>query len=114
MTDRARGTRRLAIAAWFLLAGSVAAWAFVDAAGIGLVTATIAFLPLLLPVTGLLRGSPRSYRLAALTLAPALALALTELLVNVPSRPFTIATLALILLAFASLVAALRAASTQD
>ncbi len=71
-------------------------------------TAAIAFLPLLLPIAGLLRGSPRAYRLASLTLAPVLALALTEVLVNPPSRPWTGATLALILLAFAGLVAALR------
>ncbi len=108
MTDRARRARQLTIAAWLLLAGSVAAWSFIDAAGIGLVTASIAFLPLLLPVAGLLRGSSRAYRLAALTLAPALALALTEFLVNAPSRLLTGATLALILLAFAGLVAALK------
>lgn len=108
MTDRARRARQLTIAAWLLLAGSVAAWSLIEAAGIGLVTASIAFLPLLLPVAGLLRGSPSAYRLAALTLAPALALALTEFLVNAPSRPLTGATLALILLAFAGLVAALK------
>jgi uncharacterized membrane protein len=113
MTDRARRSRRLTIAAWFLLTGSIAAWPFIDAAGIGPVTASIAFLPLLLPIAGLLRGSSRSYRLAALTLAPALTLALTEFLVNERSRPFTFATLALILLAFASLVAALRTAPRE-
>jgi len=108
MKDRARASQRFAIAAWLLLAASVACWAFIDTAGIGPVTASIAFFPLLLPIAGLLRGSPRSYRLAALVLAPALALALTEVLANPPSRPWTSTTLALILLAFAGLVAALR------
>ena len=110
MNDRARTARQFAIGAWLLLAASVACWPFIDSAGIGPVTASIAFFPLLLPIAGILRGAPRSYRLAALTLAPVLALALTEFLVNVPSRPFTLATLALILLAFAGLVAALRTA----
>jgi uncharacterized membrane protein len=110
MKDRARAARIFAITAWLLLAASVVSWPFVDTAGIGPVTASIAFFPLLLPIAGLLRGSPRSYRLAALVLAPALALALTEVLVNPPSRPWSSTTLALILLAFAGLVAALRTA----
>lgn len=110
MMDRARAMRIFASAAWLLLAGSVAAWPFIQGAGIGPVTAAIAFFPLLLPIAGLLRGSLRSYRLAALVLGPALALALTEILVNPPSRPWTSTTLALILLSFAGIVAALRTA----
>jgi len=108
MKDRARTVRRLAIGAWILLVASVACWPFIDASGIGIVTASIALLPLLLPIPGILRGSRRAWRFAALTLAPALALAVTEFLVNAPSRPWTGTTLALILLAFAGLVAALR------
>ena len=110
MKDRARAARIFANTAWLLLAASVASWAFIDTAGISPVTVAIAFIPLLLPIAGLLRGSPRSYRLAALVLAPALALCLTEILVNPPSRTWTSMTLALILLAFAALVAALRTA----
>jgi len=110
MSDPARTARHLAIGGWLLLAASVACWPFIGASGISLATASIAFLPLLLPLAGIARGSRRAYRLAALTLAPALALTVTEFLVNVPSRPWTGTTLALILLAFASLVAALRTA----
>lgn len=108
MSDRARTARHLATGAWLLLAVSIASWPLIDTSGIGFATASIAFLPLLLPLAGIARGSRRAWRLAALTLAPALALAVTEYLVNVPSRPWTGTTLALILLAFASLVAALR------
>jgi uncharacterized membrane protein len=110
MKDRARAAQIFTNTAWLLLAASVASWAFIDTAGIGPVTVAIAFFPLLLPIAGLLRGSPRAYRLAMLVLAPALALALTEILVNPPSRPLTTTSLALVLLAFAGLVAALRAA----
>ena len=108
MKDRARAAQRFATIAWLLLAASVACWSFVDTAGIGPVTSSIAFFPLLLPIAGLLRGFPRSYRLAALVLAPALTLALTEILANPPSRPWTATSLALILIAFAGIVAALR------
>ena len=43
-----------------------------------------------------------------MTLAPALALAVTEFLVNPPARPFAGATLALVFAAFAGILAALR------
>ena len=43
-----------------------------------------------------------------MALAPALTLALTEFLVNPPARPFAGATLALVLAAFAAILAALR------
>ncbi len=110
MTDRALMARRGAIAAWVLLAVSVACWPLTANSGVGVATTVIALVPLLLPITGILRGSQRALRIAALTLAPVLALAVTEYLVNAPSRPWTGTTLALILLAFAGLVAALRAA----
>ncbi|HEX9707095.1 MAG TPA: DUF2069 domain-containing protein [Steroidobacteraceae bacterium] len=110
MNDRARAAQSLAVCTWLLLAASVACWPFIGESGIGLATASIAFLPLLLPLAGIARGSRRAFRFAAMTLAPALALAVTEFLVNVESRPWTGTTLALILLAFASLVAALRTA----
>ena len=109
MSPRARTARGLAIAAWLLLAASVAAWPFVGA-GIGRFATLIAFLPLLLPLAGIARGTRRSLRIAPMTLAPALALAVTEVLVNPAARPWAGATLALAFLAFAGILATLRAA----
>lgn len=107
MSAHAVRVARLALAAWVLLAASIAAWPFAGA-GIGGITATLAFLPLLLPLPGIVRGSRRAYRAAPMALAPALALAVTETLVNPPARPLAGASLALVLVAFAAIVAALR------
>jgi uncharacterized membrane protein len=109
MSDRARTARGLAISAWVLLAASIAAWPLAGA-GIGLVSTAIAFLPLLLPLPGLLGGSRRALGAAPMALAPALALAITEILANPSSRPIAVASLALAFAAFAGIVAALRAA----
>ena len=98
---------RLAVAAWILLGASVALWP-ASGAGIGPLTAAFAFIPLLLPLPGLVRGSVKWLRAAPMALAPALALAITEILVNPPARPFAGASLALAFLAFAAIVAALR------
>ena len=97
----------LAVGAWFSLIASIAAWPFF-AARIGLITTAIALLPLLLPLPGMLRGKRRTLQWSPLTLAPALALSLTEVLVNAPARMLGTLTLVLILAAFAMLIAALR------
>lgn len=99
--------RRLATAAWLLLIASIASWPF-GAAGIGPVTAVIALLPLLMPLPGLVMGWRRTLQWSPLMLAPALALALTEILVNAPARRLVTLTLVLIFAAFAMLIAALR------
>ena len=99
--------RRLAAAAWLLLIASIAAWPFI-AAKIGPLTTLVALLPLLMPLPGLVMGWRRTLQWSPLTLAPALALALTEILVNTPARWIATLTLALILATFASLIAALR------
>ena len=107
MSDRSRTVLRLAVAAWILLGASVAIWP-ASGAGIGLLTAAFAFVPLLLPLPGIVRGSVKWLRAAPMALAPALALAITEILVNPPARPFAGASLALAFLAFAAIVATLR------
>lgn len=107
MSEPARIARGAAIAAWVALAGSVTLWP-ASGTGIGVVTTLLAGLPLLLPLPGLLHGARRTLRAAPMALAPALTLALTEVLVNPPARPFTGATLALVLAAFTALLAALR------
>jgi uncharacterized membrane protein len=98
----------LALGVWLFLAASVAAWPFTGS-GIGRLTSGIACLPLLLPIPGLVRASHRALRAAPMALAPALALAITEILVNPPARPWAGLSLALALAAFAAILAALRA-----
>lgn len=107
MSLRAGSTRRVAVAAWLLLMLSVAAWNF-EAAGIGRAFAALAFLPLLLPLPGLLGNSSRALRAAPLALAPVLTLAITEIVANPPARPWAALSLALVFVAFAAIIAAIR------
>ena len=107
MSNRARTVRRLAVAAWFLLGASVAIWPGAGA-GIGPLTCAIALVPLLLPLQGIIRVSPVWLRAAPMTLAPALALSVTEILVNPRARLFAGTTLACAFLEFAAIVAVLR------
>lgn len=109
MNGRAAQLRRLAVAAWLLLVASVAAWPF--AAGIGWFLWALAFVPLLLPLPALLAGSARALRAATLTIAPLLAVGVTEYLVRETARPWTGLSLALACAAFALIVATLRAAA---
>lgn len=109
---RARAAGRVAAGAWLILVLSVLSWPL-GASAIGWATTGIAFLPLLLPLPGLARGTRRTQSWAPLTLAPVLALALTEILVNAAARPRVAVTLALILAAFAAILAALRSASRR-
>lgn len=109
MSARARRARHIALAAWILLALSVAAWPF-SGAGIGTITSAVAFLPLLLPLPGMARGSLRALRASPMALAPVLALALTETLANPAGRLAAGVTLILVLLAFAAVIAAIRVA----
>lgn len=107
MSLRAASTHRVAVAAWLLLMLSVAAWVFA-AAAISHIVAAIAFLPLLLPLPGLLGNSSRALRAAPLALAPVLALAVTEILANPPARPWAGLSLAFVFAAFAAIIAAIR------
>lgn len=108
--ESARAVCRVALAVWLTLLISVACWPLGDG-GIGPLTTALAFLPLLAPLSGMARGAGRALRWAPLTLAPALALALTEILVNPAGRTRASVSLALILAAFAAVIAALRRAS---
>ncbi len=98
---------RFALAAWIALLLSVACWPL-GRSGIGNLATTLALLPLLAPLRGMARGRRRTLRWAPLTMAPALAIALTEVVVNEPARIRAAATLALILVAFAAVIAGLR------
>ncbi|MEX2149110.1 MAG: DUF2069 domain-containing protein [Steroidobacteraceae bacterium] len=102
-------SNRIAIAAWLALLLSVLCWPLGPSA-VGWPITAIAFMPLLLPLPGLVRGTRRTQSWAPLALAPALAMALTEVLVNPAVRLRVTLTLALILAAFAAILAALRRA----
>ena len=102
-------TNRVAIAAWLALLLSVLCWPL-GLSAVGWPITAFAFLPLLLPLPGLVRGTRRTHSWAPLALAPALAMALTEVLVNPAVRLRVTLTLALILAAFAAVLAALRRA----
>ncbi len=108
MNDRAGNLHRAAVAAWLLLAASVACWPFTGA-GIGWMSSSLAFAALLLPLPGILRASNRALRAAPMAIAPALVFAITEVIANPPARPWAAATLGLALLAFAAVLAVLRA-----
>jgi len=112
MSPRAALAQRLAVVAWLLLVGSVAAWPFC-AAGIDWPYAAVGLLPLLLPLPGLVGRSGSALRAAPLALAPALALALTEIVANPPARACAGVSLALTFVAFAALIAAIRASPRQ-
>lgn len=105
--ESGRNLCRVALAVWLVLLLSVACWPLGDA-GIGWLTTALAFLPLLAPLPGMARGTRRTLRWAPLTLAPPLALALTEILINPAARTRATVSLALILAAFAAIIAALR------
>ena len=101
-------TKHAVIAAWLALLLSVLCWPLGPSA-VGWPITAIAFMPLLLPLPGLVRGTRRTRSWAPLALAPVLAMALTEVLVNPAVRLRVTVTLALILAAFAAILAALRA-----
>jgi uncharacterized membrane protein len=103
----AGATGRFALAAWIALSLSVACWPLGPGA-IGPLATAFALLPLLAPLRGMARGRRRTLRWAPLTMAPALTIALTEVVVNEAARIRAAATLALILAAFAAVIAALR------
>ena len=86
---------------------SVTLWP-AGAPAIGVAITVLAFLPLLLPLPGILKGSPRAYRWAMLGLTPVVALAVMEVVVNAGARARAATTLALVLIALAAMLAALR------
>ncbi len=111
-SQRARRPMVLALGLWLALVASIASWPL-GGAGIGWPTAALAWLPLLAPLAGLARGAQRTFRWAPLTLAPALAITLTEALVNPAAQTRAAITLALALASFAAVIASLRSAE-QD
>jgi uncharacterized membrane protein len=101
--------RGLTLLAWLSLLSLLLAWnAVAGPAGLGTAALVAIGAPLLAPLRGLWTGRRRTYRWAPLTLAPALAWSLTEMLANPPARAFSIAAALLAFLSLAAVVAALR------
>lgn len=110
MTRRALSrARRATLATWIGLLALLLAWHGLDGpAGLGTIALLGGLLPPLAPLPGLWAGRRRTYRWAPLTLAPALAWSLTEILANPPARGFAVGTALLAFLALAAVVATLR------
>lgn len=108
-------TARLAtLALWLGLLALLLAWhAVAGAQGLGTVLLALVAVPLLAPLPGLWKARRRTYRWAPLTLAPALAWSLTEIVANPEARGFATGCALLAFLALAAVVAALRSMPTQ-
>lgn len=101
--------RRTTLLIWLVLLGLLLAWHLAPGEGaLGMMVLALVALPLLAPLPGLWRGTRRTYRWAPLTLAPALAWSLTEILANPPARGFAVACALLAFISLAAVVATLR------
>jgi uncharacterized membrane protein len=102
---RAAAARAVTIALWIALAVSLTGWIFV---GYPWLLCCLAILPLLAPVSGLLRGQRRTYAWATLFVIPYLMFALTEALVNPRARWMAALCVVLAFAWFCAMVAFLR------
>ena len=106
--------RRATLALWLGLLALLLAWhAAAGARGLGTGVLAAIALPLLAPLPGLWQGRRRTYRWAPLTLAPALAWSLTEIVANPAARGIATGSALLAFLALAAVVAALRSLPPQ-
>jgi uncharacterized membrane protein len=101
----AAAARRISIGLWALLSLSLLAWGL---AGYSWWLCGLAVLPLLAPLSGLLRGQRYTFAWASLFTIPYLAFAVTELLANPGARLVAGVTMLLVFAWFCSLVLFLR------
>ena len=104
--SRESTARSLTIWLWIAVASSLLAWMMV---GYPWPICTLAVLPLLAPLNGLLRGRRHTYAWATLFAIPYLAFALTELLVNPAARWVAAVSLLLVFGWFCTMILFLRA-----
>jgi uncharacterized membrane protein len=97
--------RSLTIWLWIALALSLLGWVL---AGYPWLICTLAVLPLLAPLNGLVRGRRHTYAWASLFAVPYLAFALTELLVNPAARWVAAMSLLLVFGWFCTMILFLR------
>lgn len=102
--------RNITVALWVALAASLLAWMSV---GYSRILCTVAVLPLLAPLPGLLRGRRYTYAWATLFAVPYLMFALTELLTNPGARWVAGTSLILVFSWFCAMVVFLRASPAQ-
>ena len=98
-------TRSLTIWLWLGLALSLLAWM---SAGYPWLICALAVVPLLAPLSGLIRGRRHTYAWATLFAIPYLAFALTELLVNPAARWVAAISLLLVFAWFCAMILFLR------
>jgi len=106
--------RAAVLLAWFALAAAALGWQLSVPGRGGPIAAFAMVAPLLLPLPGLWHARRYTYRWAAITLVPAMAWSLTELVANPGARLAAGMTAALAFVALAVLVAALRVPATAD
>lgn len=106
-----RGPRTAVLLVWFALIAALLAWLLGMPGRGSWFTAILTTVPLLLPLPGLWQGRRYTHRWAAITLVPAMAWSLTELVANPAARVPAGMTALLGFLALAALVAVLRAPS---
>jgi uncharacterized membrane protein len=101
--------RRVTLLLWVLLIAMLAGWHASLLAASGAVALTaLTVVPMLLPLRGLWRAERRSYRWAPLTLAPAMAWSLTEIVANPQARGIAALAALVAFFALAAVVATLR------
>ncbi len=101
--------RNAALALFGCLVVGMTAWHWTRLRGVGLAAAlAVTVIPLLAPLRGLARLERYTYRWAALTLVPAMAWSLTELVASPGSRAIAAGLGMAGFLALAAIVAALR------
>jgi uncharacterized membrane protein len=102
--------RALTIWLWVAVILSLLAWTL---AGYPWLLCVIAVVPLLAPLSGLVRGRRRTYAWATLFAVPYLAFAITELLVNPRARWVAAMSLLLVFAWFCTMILFLRASRAR-
>lgn len=102
--------RSLTIWLWIAVALSLLAWMMV---GYPWPVCMLAVLPLLAPLSGLVRGRRRTYAWATLFAVPYLAFAITELLANPAARWVAALSLLLVFAWFCAMILFLRASRAR-
>lgn len=109
MATRIARLRACVLGAWALVAVSLLPWLADDQSGpVALIVLGVVAGALAAPLPGLIRLRRYTYRWAALALAPALLVSMTEFVASPATRAYTVATAIFVFLGLAAVVAMLR------